>query len=259
MTETASTPSALAPGPEMSTLERLTGVFFSPGKTFASIGRKPGWDWLVPVGIMLALIVTSVFLINPKLDTDEAVKQALQKIEQNPNIPSDQRAKIEERIRGNFETVKSPKALLFAVPFVLITLFFVPAVYHGVAAAMGGSTRYMTVVAGYVWAQLPQVLKGLLGFLVAIPRDRIDLKEAETIVKSSVGAFLDPQTTSAPLRACATQIDLFEIWGIVLGTIMLSRCTRLSKNAAAITVVSLWIVWTLLKVGGAALGAAFGG
>jgi Yip1-like protein len=259
MTETAATPAPPGSGPEMGTIQRLIGVFFSPSKTFESIGRSPGWDWLLPVAIMVAMLVTAAFVINPKLDTDAAVKQTMKKMEENPNISAEQRVKIEERVRGQFESVKSGNARFIGVAFVLISFLFVAGVYHGVAAAFGASTRYVTVLAGYVWAQLPQIVKGLIGFAVAMPRDSIDLKEAETMVKSSVGAFLDPQTTSAAIRAVATSIDLFEIWGIVLGSIMLSRCTRLSKNTATITVVSLWLIWTLVKVAGATLGAAFGG
>lgn len=259
MSETTATPAAPSTGPEMGTIQRAIGVFFSPAKTFESIGRSPGWDWLVPVAITLALVLTAAFTINPKLDTDAAVKQMMKKMEENPNISAEQRSKLEERMRGQYESVKSGNGRFAGIAFVLIVFLLVPGLYHGVAAAFGAKTRYVTVLAGYVWAQLPQLLKGLIGFAVAMPRASIDLKEAETLVKSSVGAFMDPQTSNAALRALCTQIDLFEIWGLVLGSIMLSRCTRLSKNTATVTVVSLWLLWTLIKVGGAALGAAFGG
>jgi hypothetical protein len=59
--------------------------------------------------------------------------------------------------------------------------------------------------------------------------------------------------------ALMNQVDLFEIWGVVIGSIMLARVTKLSKNAATITVVSVWVLYVILKVCGAALGAAFGG
>ena len=43
MTEASTSPVGPEPGP----LARVMGVFFSPTKTFESIARKPGWDWLV--------------------------------------------------------------------------------------------------------------------------------------------------------------------------------------------------------------------
>ena len=39
-------------GPEPGPLARVIGVFFSPAKTFESIARKPGMDWLLPVIIL---------------------------------------------------------------------------------------------------------------------------------------------------------------------------------------------------------------
>jgi len=47
----------------------------------------------------------------------------------------------------------------------------------------------VSLAAMYLGAGFPSDVLGgiLIGFAVAIPRDRIDLKEAETLVKSSVG------------------------------------------------------------------------
>jgi Yip1 domain len=246
-------------GPEMGTVERLTGVFFSPGKTFESIGRKPGWDWLVPVAIMLCLVLFGAFMINPKLDVDGAVNQAMKKFDQRKDLNDAQRENIEKSFRGQYTFMTTGKGRYLAPVIVIIPLLLVPLFYHGIAAAFGAATRYGTVLAGYAWVQMVQVVKGLIGIAVTLPRDKIDILDAERIVKSSVGAFLNPETTPKALMALATNIDLFEIWGLVLGSIMLSRTTRLSKNAATMTVVGLWVVWVLVKVAGAALGSAVGG
>jgi len=40
-------------------------VLLSPGKTFASIGRKPGYDWLLPVAILIVMTVIGVSVVNP--------------------------------------------------------------------------------------------------------------------------------------------------------------------------------------------------
>jgi hypothetical protein len=142
---------------------------------------------------------------------------------------------------------------------VLIPLLFVPALYLGAAKAMGVAGKYGTILAGYGYCQAPQIVKAIIGLAVCVPRDSIDFNEIEHIVKSNVGSFLDPDTTSKPLMALMNSVDLFEIWGLVLGSIMLARTTKFSKNAATIAVVSLWLLWVLLKFGGAALGSAFGG
>lgn len=245
--------------PETGTVGRLTGVFFAPGKTFESIGRKPGWDWVVPVAILVVLILVGAFTINPKLDIDGAIKQQMKKFEQRKDIDDAQRERIEKTMRGQFTFMTQGGGRYLVPAFVIVPILLVPLFYHGIAAAFGAATRYGNVLAGYAWVQMVQVVKGIIGIAVALPRDRIDVLDAERIVKSSVGAFLNPDTTPKALMALATNVDLFEIWGLVLGSIMLSRTTRLSKNAATITVVSLWVVWVLVKVLGAAAGAALGG
>jgi hypothetical protein len=197
-------------------------------------------------------------LINPKLDTDAAIKDTMKRIEARGNIPEAQRKQIQERVEKQFNMVKSGWVRFLGPAFVLIPLLLVPLLYLGIAKAFGAAKTYLPLLAGYAYCQVPQLLKVLVALGVCYPRESIDLNDAERIVKSSVGAFLDAETTSKPLMTFMTSIDLFEIWGLVLGSMMVARSTRLSKNASTITVVSLWLVYVLFKVGGAALGAMFG-
>lgn len=259
MSEVAGGSAPVPAGQEMGVFERLVGVFFSPAKTFESIARKPGTDWLVPVAVMVALVLVSAFTINPKLDVDSAVHQTMKKIEQRQQLDDAKRTQIEGAMRKQMGFMISGPGRFIAPIIVLVPFFLVPLFYHGIAAAFGASTRYMTVVAGYAWVQLVQALKFVIAIAVSIPRKSIDVNDAQNLVRSNVGAFLNPATTSKAVIALASSIDLFEIWALVLTSIMVAKTTRLSKNAATITVVALWIVWVLIKMGGAALGAAFGG
>src|SRR5436309_185180 len=99
--------SALPTAPEPGAFARLSGVLFSPGKTFESIARKPGWDWLVPVVLLMGLALLAGVFINPKLDTDTAVKDTMKRIEANPNIPESRRKEIQERVEKQYSAVKS--------------------------------------------------------------------------------------------------------------------------------------------------------
>lgn len=255
-----STGSATSPmGPEPGPLARVLGVFMSPAKTFESIARKPGWDWLVPITLMCALTLVAGILINPKLDTDTALKETMKRIDARGNVPDAQREQIRERVEKQFTAVKSGFFRFIGPIFILVPLFFVSALYLGVSKAMGAAGKYGTILAGYAYCQVPQFLKGFIGVVVGMSRDSIDLNEVEHLVKSNVGSFFDTETTAKPLMVVLNSLDLFEIWGVVLCSIMLARTTKLSKNAATISVVSLWLVYVLFKVCGAALGSAFGG
>jgi len=246
-------------GPEQGALARMAGVLFSPGKTFESVARKPGWDWLVPVVLLMGLTLVGGIYINPKLDTDTAVKDTMKRIDARGNLSDAQKEQIKERVEKQYAAVKTGWLRFLGPCFVLVPLLLVPLFYLGIAKAFGAAKTYVPILAGYAYCQIPQLLKGIVGLGVAWPRESIDLNDAERIVRSSVGAFLDPATTSKALMTFMTSVDLFEIWGLVLGSIMLARTTRLSKNLAAIVVASLWLIFVLMKVAGAALGAMFGG
>ena len=256
MTETIP---AASTEPESSAFARLIGVLFSPGKTFESIARKPGLSWLLPALILSALTIVGGIYINPKLDTEGAVKQAMKRIEARGDMSDAQKEQMRTAIQRQYDAVKTGPFRFLGPLVVWIPLLFVPLVYWGISKAMGAGGKYGTILAGYAFAMTPQIIKAIVGIAVALPRESIDISDAERIVKSSVGAFMDTETTSKPLMAVLTSIDLFEIWGIVLCSIMLARATKLSKNAATIAVVSVWVIYVLFKVFGAALGAAFGG
>ena len=57
-TETASTVETSAE--EMNTLERMAGVFTSPGRVFASVAEKP--NWVIPTLVVVAVSLV-VFML----------------------------------------------------------------------------------------------------------------------------------------------------------------------------------------------------
>ncbi len=254
------TPGSTGATSEMGAVSRLFNVYFSPAKTFESIGRKRGWDWLVPVVILIALSILGALIISPKLDVDDAVRMQMQRIEKmRPGMTDEDRAKIEEASRKGMKSMTSGPWRFITAMFVPIMIFFVPLLYHGIAMAWGKATGYLTVVAAYAYVQMVQVLKGILMIAVAAPRKSIGIMEINSLLKSNLGAFMNPETASRPLLTLASNVDIFEIWAIVVGAIALSRVTRLSLKGATFTVVGLWALWVCVQLAGAVIGAAFGG
>ena len=89
-----------------------------------------------------------------------------------------------------------------------------------------------------------------------IDSEKLDINDIQfmRVLKSNVGAFLDFETTSKALLAITSSIDVFDIWGFLVGSIALSKTTRFSKAGAMYTVGGVWMVYILLKV---ALGAVY--
>ena len=251
-----------APGGEdLGPVARLTGVLFSPGKTFEAIARKPGWDWLLPVVLVMAAFFAMQSATVPKIDVDDAVKTQMKFIDKmaGGDMPEAQRAEVERQTREGFEKGKSPVRRALTTLLVLIPVLFVPAVYHGLAAAFGKKTKYMTVLSGYAYTQVIQVVPLLLTAVVAWPRDMLDAMDVQfgRVLKSNVGAFLDFDTTSKAVLALTSSIDVFDIWAFLVGSIAVSKTTRFSAGGARLVVGGVWGAYILVKVVFGTLYSAF--
>ena len=248
------------PPGEMGPVARFFGVFTSPGKTFASIARFPGKDWLLPAGLFVVVSLLATVVVAPQLDVDAAVERSVQKMEERmPDMGADQRAQMETQFRTQYAMGTRGPFRFIGVVFVMIPLVLVPLIYHGIAAAFGKQTTYSQVLTGYAFVQAVQIVKSLLFLANASTKKSIQFHEMTSVVKSNVAAFLDPDTTQAFVRSVAANIDVFEIWALILGTLALSRVTRFKIGGAAMVVGGLWIIYVLVTSGLAAVGAMFGG
>ena len=100
---------------------------------------------------------------------------------------------------------------------------------------------------------LPNALATILAIIVMFfvnPAD-FDLRNP---VALNVGWFLNAETTPKWLQAMASSIDLFSIWIMLLLALGFSTAARKLKYSKALTlVVSLWVVFVVLKTGWTAM------
>ena len=248
-------------GPEPGPLARVMGVFFSPAKTFESIARKPGWDWLVPLVLVMASSFIAQSVLLPKMDVDDAVKTQMKIIDKfaKGSIPEDKRAEIEQKTRQGIEAGKTPVRRVLNTLIVACIVLLVALIYHGIAAAFGTKTTYLRVLSGYAYTWVIYAVPTLLTAAVAWKSEKLDVNDIQfmRVLKSNVGAFLDFETTSKALLAVASSIDVFDIWGFLVGSIALSKTTRFSKQGAMYVVGGVWLSYILLKVVLGGIYAAF--
>ncbi|HEX4822713.1 MAG TPA: Yip1 family protein [Candidatus Polarisedimenticolaceae bacterium] len=249
MTESTGAPSQ---GPELSPVARLIGVFTSPTKTFESIARRPGWDWLLPVFLLMIAFFVVQSVTVTKIDVDQAVKNQMKFVEKmsKGNMTDAQRDQVEQKTREGFENGKKPVRRALTSLFVLIPIFFVPLLYHGLAAAFGAKTNYLKVVAGYAYTQTIGLIPLLLTTIVAYPKASFDPPDVQfgRILKSNVAAFMDFETTNKALLGLLSSVDVFDIWLFLVGSIALSKTTRLSKSSARNVVLGVWVAYIVVKV-----------
>lgn len=91
------------------------------------------------------------------------------------------------------------------------------------------------------------VVAGVILFLKA-PADF----DVTNPVASNIGAFLDPNTVPHWLVSVATSVDVFNLWMVlVLATGFSAAGRRLPWGRAFGWVLATWILWLVVKGGGA--------
>jgi hypothetical protein len=256
--EPAPGPPPLATPPEqlalnkMSEPARLAGVFFSPGKAFADIARRPRW-W-IPV-ILIALLGTVYLnIFTQRVGWESVIRPAIER------LPNSQTMTVQQREQAIATAARLYKYLgyggsavgtLFYVFIVAVMLMFI---FDTMMSASIGLKRMMAIVA---YGFLPLIIQTLLSMVVLFLKDP-DEFNLQNPLMFNVGAYLSPDSPAA-LRALGSSIDLFSLWIIVLLAIGVHAAGRKISFGKALAGIGLpWALFVCLKTAAAAAGMQIG-
>src|SRR5690348_1938748 len=251
--EPASVPPPLQTQPEPSPPQgmnegaRLIGVFFSPGKAFADIARRPTW-W---IPLIIAAVFSTIYLnaFTQRVGWESVIRPAIERSANTQNMPAQQREQLIRTTAGIYKYVGYGSAVLtlFYVFIVAVLLMFL---FDTMMSAGIGLKRMMAIVA---YGFLPLVIQTALSMLVLFLKDPEEFDLQNPLI-FNVGAFLAPDTPAA-LRALGSSIDLFTLWIVVLLAIGVSSAARkIGFGKALFTVLFPWAIFVALKVMAAAAG-----
>jgi len=233
--------------PHMSEAARLIGVFFSPGKAFADIARRPRW-W---IPVILSAILSTVFLnaFTQRVGWESVIRPAIERNPNTQNMPVQQREQLIQTTAGLYKYVgyASPVFTLFYIFIVAVLLMFL---FDTMMSAGIGLKRMMAIVA---YGFLPLLIQTALSMVVLYLKDP-DEFNLQNPLMFNVGAFMSPDAPAA-LRAVGSSIDLFSLWIIVLLAIGVSSAARKMSFGKALAGIALpWALWVCIKTGLAAAG-----
>jgi hypothetical protein len=136
-------------------------------------------------------------------------------------------------------------ALLIVAGVLLLGFMVIAGIRPTYSQAMG--------IVAHAWVG-PGIIAGLLGILILFLKDPSTV-DINSLVASNVGAFM-PDDTAKWLKTLLGSIDIFAFWNMLLMAFGFSAVEpkRLSVGKAFGIVLSLFILWTLIKTG---LAAAF--
>jgi hypothetical protein len=226
---------------EDSSLGRLISVLISPEKTFRSIAERP--TWMVALVVLVLLGAAAGYLVFQKLDMAEVISQSMADRGQQATDEEIERA---TEMAERFGWVGALVGTLVVAPlgYLLFAL-----VFWVVFKLQGGEFDYRTSLSVTLHGLMPTAVYSLLSLPVIYSRQTIGIEESQRGVLFSNLAPLAPEEAGTALTALLASIDLFTIWCLVLFAIGYSIVGRISKTSAGVTVVLLWIVYVVIKVG----------
>jgi len=235
MNDGAGTASVEAP---ISPVSAVVGTFTRPSETFRRLVVRPTW-WL-PLALVLIATIVSWVVVSPKVDMDRTIRESIEKRAEKSG-----RTLAPEMIDRQVQMSKKMMPVFFAVAVTgsAVLFFFAALVLWGSAKAMGAEARYTQLLAIWGHAGLPSVLGALLAIpiFLQVPDDSLTQDAVKQVVKSNVGAFLDPSAPLA-LRSFASSLDVFSLAVLFLLVLGFRRLPGLSKGAATATPIVLWLV-----------------
>lgn len=231
-----------------SSFGRIFGVLFSPKPTFEAIVRRP--TWILPLILLVVVSVGVVFTFGQRVGWRSFM---IRQDQQNSRTQKQMESMTEEQ-RENLINTQTKVAPIFAYVGVILGAFIAAVVVAAVLMLAfnlisGTKIGFAPSLAIVTHSWVPGIIGGLLGILILFLKDpsTVDL---EHLVASNGGAFLADDSPKW-MVTLLTAFDLFVFWNIILMAIGFSAADpkKISFGKALGTVVGVWLIYVLVKVG----------
>ena len=250
MTDTSVQPVAEST-PGLSQLQRVTNTFGAPSKTFTDI-KNGHRSWWLPFLIYVVLGYVFFFAVNSRVGMRQVMENQMHLSPKNEErmqqLPPDQR----ERQMKISTTVT--QGIFLATPvFLMVMGLVISAVMLGtINFGFGGRANFGSVLAVWMYAMLPSVIKTLLGIVVIYAGAAPESFNIKNYAPTNIGAFLNPADVGPAIYSLATSIDIITIWTLVLVGMGTATVAGVKRTSGYIAAFGWWALITLIGTGWAA-------
>lgn len=254
----APSPQPLSPQPAQPRLSepaRLIDTFIAPHKTFADIKVNPRWwvAWLVSaiIGVVFAVVVgQKIDMAQFTRHQIEQSKFAQKQMEQL--TPEQQEQQI--RIRASVTKVVFYVTPLFGLILGVVFAAVLMGIFNFVLAAEVTFPQALAIV---FYSLLPRALLALLmSVSLGVASDPNSIDIAGNPMPTNIGFFMDPQGNKF-IYSLISNLDLFAIWTVVLLGLGFATVSSNKKLTAGTGITTVFVIYGILILIGAALKAAF--
>ena len=117
----------------------------------------------------------------------------------------------------------------------------------------GGKAKFGGIFVVWVFAQLPGIVKVLLGTIVIFGGVAPESFNIKNFAPTNAGAFLNPLDTNKALYALASSVDVVTIWTLVLLGMGIAIVAGVKRTSGYIAVFGWWAIIVLFGAGIAAV------
>ena len=246
-------PSPVSPG--LSQMQRVTYTFSAPSKTFEDI-KRGNKSWWMPLLIMAIVGYLFFAAVATKVSMQTVVDNQMKLMSEKQQ---DQMAKAspEQREMSAKIALYTTEGIFLASPVVvLIVAAIVALVLWGtINFVFGGKASFGAIFAVWFFANLPSILKSLLGIVVIYAGGTPETFNIKNFAPTNVAAFLSVNDTNKALYALASSLDIVTIWSLILMGMGIAIVAGVKRGSGYIAVFGWWALIVLIGVGWA---AAFG-
>jgi hypothetical protein len=229
-----------------SSLKTIAGVLVEPTKTFEALARRPRWLPALVVLVGLSAVVALLTLRHEDLGSvlRESAAQSTK------SVDSDNLEQV-ATLATRFGWI----AVLFGVVVVgPITYLAVALVFWTALRLLRSPVDLRRTLSVTTHALTPWSVQALLAIFIILFQGHLSPEQVQrgTPVASNLAAFAPPNTGHAMLSFLGS-VDVFSLWSLVLFSVGFIVVARASRGKSVGLVVSIWLLYLLLKTGLAAM------
>jgi hypothetical protein len=218
-------------------------VFYQPGKLFSSLETRRA-AWVAPLFLGLLLSLATTVLAIRTIGMETIIRQQIQN---NSRLSPEQMQQALNQANSPiilYVSYISPLVVgIFAILLIsgLLTIFAL----IGSKQPKFGTNFSMVALAFFPYTVVAAVMTTLVLY-TAPDRSVLDI---QNLLATNVGAYMDKETTSKGLYALLSSIDILSFAEIGLLSYGFAKVNRTSISFGLFAVLSLWVIWVLIKMG----------
>ncbi|HKS28851.1 MAG TPA: Yip1 family protein [Pyrinomonadaceae bacterium] len=233
-------------GPQLSTAETLTGIFFDPARVFESFRPRP--RFLVAAIIITLLTVLFSVAFFQRVGYENIMRSAIENNPRADQMTEEQKDKMMDMYRNPIV-----KAFTYVSPIFGMAVFLAAGagIYLLGVMAMGKSTTYSRTLSVWTYSSFPPfVLSMLANFVLLMLKSPEDMDMAQMgrgLVHANL-SFLVDSKASPVLATLLAAFDVFKFYGLFLASLGLQKVAKLKSGAAWTIVLAIWLIGTVIAI-----------